>query len=126
MAPSSSSATSDVERNGVGAAPVEVDEAQVLFAFRSLCRGLVPSLTAHSVLKVRGAERGVELQMRTEASIAARLAAWVEPATRDGGETPPLMWALAAALLERNGATLAVRKGDAESTVIRVEWPARP
>lgn len=115
----------DVERNGVGAAPLEVDESQVLFAFRSLCRGLVPDLTAHTVLKVRGAERGVELQVRTDASIAARLATWVDGAARDG-ETPPLMWALAAALLERNGATLAVRKGDAESTVIRVEWPARP
>jgi hypothetical protein len=85
----------------------------------------VPDLSAHTVLKVRGAERGVELQVRTEASIAARLAAWVEPAPGDG-ETPPLMWALASTLLARNGATLAVRKGDAESTVIRVEWPLRP
>jgi signal transduction histidine kinase len=115
----------DVERNGVGTAPIDADEAQVLFAFRSLCRGLVPDLSAHTVLKVRGAERGVELQVRTEASIAARLAAWVEPAPGDG-ETPPLMWALASTLLARNGATLAVRKGDAESTVIRVEWPLRP
>ena len=115
----------DVERNGTGAVPIDADEAQVLFAFRSLCRGLVPDLTAHTVLKVCGAERGVELQVRTEASIAARLAGWVEPTAGDG-ETPPLMWALAAALLARNGATLAVRKGDAESTVIRVEWPPRP
>ncbi len=114
----------DVERNGVGSVPVEVDEAQVSFAFRSLCRGLVPDLTAHTVVKVRGAERGVELQVRTEASTAARLSAWVEPA-RDGGETPPLMWALAASLLARNGGALTVRKGDGESTVIRVEWPAR-
>lgn len=115
----------DVERNGIATAPIDADEAQVLFAFRSLCRGLVPDLSAHTVLKVRGAERGVELQVRTEASIAARLAAWVDPAAGDDGETPPLMWALAAALLARNGATLAVRKGDAESTVIRVEWPPR-
>lgn len=114
----------DVERNGVGTAPIDADEAQVLFAFRSLCRGLVPDLSAHTVLKVRGAERGVELQVRTEASVAARLAAWVEPHGGDG-ETPPLMWALASTLLARNGATLAVRKGDAESTVIRVEWPPR-
>jgi DNA-binding NtrC family response regulator len=114
----------EVERNGIGTAPIDADEAQVLFAFRSLCRGLVPDLSAHTVLKVRGAERGVELQVRTEASIAARLAAWVERAAGDG-ETPPLMWALASALLARNGATLAVRKGDAESTVIRVEWPPR-
>lgn len=114
----------DVERNGVGTVPIDADEAQVLFAFRSLCRGLVPDLTAHTVLKVRGAERGVELRVRTEASIAARLAAWVVPAAGEG-ETPPLMWALAAALLARNGATLAVDKGDAESTVIRVEWPPR-
>lgn len=114
----------DVQRNGVASAPVEADEAQVLFAFRSLCRGLVPDLAAHTVLTVRGADRGVELRMRTEASTAARLAAWVEPAGHDG-ETPPLMWALAGALLERNGATIAVDKGDAESTVIRVEWPAR-
>jgi len=114
----------DVERNGVGTVPIDADEAQVLFAFRSLCRGLVPDLSAHTVLKVRGAERGVELQVRTEASVAARLAAWVEPAAGDG-ETPPLMWALASTLLARNGARLAVRKGDAESTVIRVEWPQR-
>lgn len=115
----------DVDRNGGGSIPVDGDEAQVSFAFRSLCRGLVPDLIAHTVLKVRGAERGVELQMRTEASTAARLSAWVEPAARDGNETPPLMWALAASLLARNGAALTVRKGDSESTVIRVEWPAR-
>jgi two-component system C4-dicarboxylate transport response regulator DctD len=115
----------DVERNGIAPAPVDADEAQVLFAFRSLCRGLVPDLSPHTRLEVRGAERGVEIQVRTEPSTAARLSAWVDPgADADGGETPPLMWALAGTLLARNGATLSVRKGDAEATVIRVAWPS--
>lgn len=112
----------DVERNGAGSPSVEADEAQVLFAFRSLCRGLVSDLTPHTILKVSGVERGLEMRVRTEPSTAARLAAWVEPGTRENGETPPLMWALAASLLERNGARLTVRKGDADATMIRIEW----
>lgn len=116
-----------VERNGVGVGLVDADEAQLLFALRSLCRGLVPDLVPHTAIKVRGAEAGViELQVRAEASTAARLAAWVEPRPGAGAaETPPLAWALAAALLERNGGALTVREGDAGSTLIRVDWTRR-
>lgn len=116
-----------IERNGVGVGLVDADEAQVLFALRSLCRGLVPDLVPHTPIKIRGAAPGViELQVRTEASTAARLAAWVEPRSgADAAETPPLAWALAGALLERNGGALTIRGGEANSTVIRVDWTRR-
>ena len=98
------------------------DEAQVLFALRSLCRGLVADLVPHSALAVRGVAPGVlELEVRADPSVAARLASWVEP-RGSGGETPPLAWALAAALVERNGGTLAVDRGQGDTTVIRIAW----
>jgi hypothetical protein len=64
------------------------------------------------------------MQVRTEASTAARLAAWVEPRSTAGpaAESPPLAWALATTLLGRNGGALKVSKGDAGITVIHVEW----
>jgi hypothetical protein len=103
---------------------VEADEAQVLFALRSLCRGLVPDLVPHSALAIRGVAPGaVEMQVRAEPSVAARLAKWVEPPGGAPAETPPLAWALAAALLERNGGALTVRRDEGETMVIRVEWP---
>jgi hypothetical protein len=114
-----------VERNGAGAGPVDADESQVLFALRSLCRGLVPDLVPHTPIKIRAAAPGViEMQVRTEASTAARLAAWVEPRSTAGpaAESPPLAWALATTLLGRNGGALKVSKGDAGITVIHVEW----
>ena len=114
-----------VERNGVGVGPVDADEAQVMFALRSLCRGLVSDLVPHTPIKIRGAGPGVvEIEVRTEASTAARLSAWVEPRANGGvAETPPLTWVLAAALLGRNGGALKVSKGgDAGTTVIRVDW----
>ncbi|MBP1689673.1 MAG: hypothetical protein H6Q34_246, partial [Deltaproteobacteria bacterium] len=113
-----------VERNGVGVGPVDADEAQVMFALRSLCRGLVSDLVPHTPIKIRGAGPGVvEIEVRTEASTAARLSAWVEPRANGGvAETPPLTWVLAAALLGRNGGALKVSKGNAGTTVIRVDW----
>lgn len=116
-----------VERNGTGGVTVEVDEAQVLFALRSLIRGLVQDLTPHAALKVRGLDAGVlELEVRTEASVAARLAAYVEPRGGAGAaETPPLAWALAAALLQRNAGVVSVRRGDDAATIIRVDWGRR-
>ncbi len=112
-----------VERNGTRAGMVDADEQQLLFAFRSLCRGLVTDLVPHTPLTVRAAGRGsVEMQLRTEPSTAARLAAWVDP-SGDAGETPPLTWALAAALVERNGGALRVRRDDGGATVVCVEWP---
>jgi hypothetical protein len=112
-----------VQRNGAPIGTVQADEAQVLFALRSLLRGLLPDVTPHSPLAIRGVEPGVlELQVRTEPSTAARLAAWVEPHASAGGETPPLAWALAATLLHRNGGALTVRGGEKDTTVIRVEW----
>jgi two-component system nitrogen regulation response regulator GlnG len=115
-----------VTRNGTGGGAVEADEAQVLFALRSLCRGLVPDLMPQSVVAVRGAERGFEMQVRTEASVAARLAAWVDSEGAHAADAPPLMWALAASLLARNGGRLAVARGDGDATVIRVEWRPTP
>jgi hypothetical protein len=116
-----------IERNGTDVGSVEGDEAQVLFALRNLWRGLVSDLVPHTPIKIRGAEPGViEMQVRAEASTAARLAAWVEPRSNAvPAETPPLAWALAAALLARNGGALTVRKGDDGITVIRVEWTRR-
>ncbi|MCC6764223.1 MAG: hypothetical protein IT293_06130 [Deltaproteobacteria bacterium] len=112
-----------VERNGAGPGPVTADEAQVQFALRSLCRGLLPSLVAHSTLAVHGREDGaLELCVRAEPSVAARLSAWVAPRPRETDENPPLAWALAAALLARNGGMLSVRRGDDQATVIRIDW----
>jgi DNA-binding NtrC family response regulator len=112
-----------VERNGAGIGAVRADEAQVAFALRSLWRGLLPDLVPHTTLAVHGAAPGVlEMHVRTDPSVAARLTHWVEPHANGGTETPPLAWALAAALLARNGGALSVRKGDAETTVIRVTW----
>jgi len=114
-----------VERNGAGMGSVEVDEAQVLFALRSLCGGLVSDLVPHSAFAVRGVAPGaLEMRMRAEPSIATRLAKWVEPHAA-GTETPPLAWALAASLLERNGGALTVRRAAESELVIRVEWPPR-
>ncbi len=101
-----------VERNGAAMGTVEADEAQVVFALRSLCRGLMADLVPHSALAVYGVAPGVlEMRVRTGPSVAARLAAWVEPGANAKVETLPLAWALAAALLERNGGRLAVRAG---------------
>ena len=114
-----------VEHNGIGAGVVEADEQQIQFAFRSLCRGLVGNLVPHTSLTIRGDGPGaVEMRLRTEPSTAARLAAWVAPSDGEG-ETPPLAWALAAALVERNGGALRVRKDDGGTTVVRMEWPER-
>jgi hypothetical protein len=65
------------------------------------------------------------MRVQADPSVAARLRAWVEPHPNGATETPPLAWALAAALFERNGGALTVRKGDAEATVIRVTWTER-
>jgi len=112
-----------IERNGVGVGQVSADEAQVLFALRSLCRGLTADVVANTPIKIRGAEPGVlEMLVRTDASIAARLTAWVDAST---AESPPLAWALAAALLRRNGGALTVRKGDAGDMLVRVDWTGR-
>lgn len=113
-----------VERNGVGVGPVDGDESQVLFALRSLWRGLVSDLVPRTPIKIRSAEPGViEMQVQMETSTAARLATWVEPRSNAAAvETPPLAWALAAALLGRNGGALTVRKGDVGTTVIRIGW----
>jgi hypothetical protein len=86
-------------------------------------RGLVADLTPHTPLAIRGVEPGVlEMRVRTEPSTAARLAAYVEPHGEAAGDTPPLAWALAATLLQRNGGALTVRGGDKDTTVIRVQW----
>lgn len=117
-----------VDRNGHGFGSVDVDEAQMRFALASLCRGLVPSLVPGSTLAIRALESGsFEMIGRAEPSVASRLSAWVEPRQAADGETPPLSWALAAALFARNGAALTVRKLDDRSMVVRVDWgrPAR-
>jgi hypothetical protein len=50
------------------------------------------------------------------------LAAYVQPHADATGETPPLAWALAATLLQRNGGALTVHGGEKDTTVIRVQW----
>ncbi len=110
-----------IERNGAGSGTVDVDEAQVSFALRSLCRGVVADLVPRSTLTIHRVGAGAfHMQVRTEPSVAARLSAWAAP--QGDGETPPLTWALASALLQRNGGTLSVRKDDADTTLIRIEW----
>ncbi|MEO6028608.1 MAG: histidine kinase dimerization/phospho-acceptor domain-containing protein [Candidatus Binatia bacterium] len=111
-----------VERNGARAGMVDADEQQMLFAFRSLCRGLVTDLVPHTPLTVRAGGRGaVEMQLQAGSSTAARLAAWVD-SPNGASETPPLTWALAAALVERNGGVVRVRREDSGSTIVRIEW----
>jgi hypothetical protein len=113
-----------VKRNGAGAGRVLVDEPQVLFAFRSLWRGLLADVVQHSAVAVRGVAPGtLELEMRADPSVAARLAKWVAPESDATAETPPLAWALAATLVERNGGVLSTRRSENDGIVIRVAWP---
>jgi len=114
-----------VEQDESGPLWVSVDEAQVAFALRQLVTGLMHDLTPHEALHVATLPDGaLALRVRMEATTARRLAAWVEhtsgPATE---ETPSLRLALAAALLQRNDGTLAVRGGSGGPTVITVAWP---
>ena len=114
-----------VERNGARSSPVQVDEAQIFFALRSLLAGLVHELVAHEPLLVAVAETGtLELRVRAERTTAERLAAYVEETPgRPAAETPPLPFALASALIRRNGGTLQVRSDGAGTTSITVALP---
>lgn len=114
-----------VEHNGAGASLVAADEAQVLFALRSLLEGVVDALVPHEPLHVRVADTGaLELVLRAERSTAERLAAYVEGAEgRASGETAPLPIALAAALVGRNGGTLRMRATADGAIVITLTLP---
>jgi len=114
-----------VERNGAGSSSVEVDEAQVLFALRSLLAGLVPDLVPHEPLRVAITDTGtLELRVRAQRTTAERLATYVEEVPgATTAETPPLPLALASALIRRNGGTLQVRSVGAGMTSITVALP---
>ena len=110
-----------LERNGAVPGPVDADRAQVLFALRSLLGGLVHELIPHEPLKMTVPESGAfEFEAHAEPATVTRLTAFVEGADTETAETPTLPFALAAALLERNGGSLRVRKGAAGATVVRV------
>ena len=97
---------------------VEADEAQMLFAFRSLVDGLVRDLVAHTPVRIGSrADGAVELRVRTERAVAARLASWVAGAEQDADAAPPLAFALAAALVRRNRGRLDVRMDDDETVI---------
>lgn len=101
------------------------DEAQVLFALRSLVDGVLRDLVPHAPAHVRVREDGgVELTVRTDRAVAARLAAYVADADgRSATAVPPLPFALAAALLRRNRGRLETRGGDDGTTAITVTLP---
>jgi nitrogen-specific signal transduction histidine kinase len=109
-----------VERNGSRPTLVEADETQMTFALRSLIDGLLPDLVPKQPLRVRVSETGaLELGVRAERTVAQRLAAYVEErAGAPPAETPPLAFALAAALIRRNGGSLEVRSAGEGSSII--------
>ncbi len=114
-----------LEHDESGSLWVATDEIQVAFALRQLVAGFVHDLTPHEVLQVATLPDGaLALRVRLEPSTAQRLAAWVDTDNEaPTGDTPPLRLTLAAALLQRNGGTLAVRNGKGGTTVITVSWP---
>jgi DNA-binding NtrC family response regulator len=114
-----------VEHNGRGSSAVDVDEAQILFALRSLLAGLVHDLVPHEPLRVAVTDAGtLELRVRAERTIAERLTAYVEETPDNpAAETPPLPFVLASALIRRNGGALEVRSGGAGTTSITVVLP---
>jgi len=114
-----------VEHNGASSSTVDVDEAQIFFAFRSLLTGLVHDLVPHEPLRVAVTETGaLELRVRAERATAERLATYVEEAPgKPAAETPPLPFVLASVLIRRNGGTLEVRSGATDTTTITVVLP---
>ncbi len=97
---------------------VEADEAQLLFACRSIVDGLVQDLVAHTPVRIASRpDGGVELRVHTERAVAARLASWVAGAEHDADAAPPLSFALAAALVRRNHGRLDVRPDDGETVI---------
>ena len=97
---------------------VEADEAQLLFACRSIVDGLVQDLVAHTPVRIASRpDGGVELRVHTERAVAARLASWVAGAEHDADVAPPLSFALAAALVRRNRGRLDVRPDDGETVI---------
>ena len=113
-----------VEREAGASCPVEADEAQMLFAFRSLIDGLVRDLTPRGPLRVAARGDGaLELTVRADRAIAARLAAYVGDAGDVAEAATPLAFALAAALVRRNGGRLEARAGEDGTTIITVRIP---
>lgn len=112
-----------IERNGAVPGTVAVDEAQILFALQSLLGGVLGDLAPHEPVHVTAPAPGaLEITARAEPATVARLTAFVEGADEAaaGAETPTLPFALAAALIERNGGHLRVRRGDEGTTIITV------
>ncbi len=115
-----------VEWGGEVASRVDADEAQLLFAFRSLLGGLLPALLPHEPLRVSVTDPfTLALNAHTERTVSQRLAQLVGDERDGDGQTLPLAFALAAALIRRNGGMLRTALGADGRTAITVEWPAR-
>ena len=113
-----------VEHGHDGTGRVDADEAQLLFAFRSLLGGLLPDLLPHEPLRVSGLEPAqLVLSAHTERTVSQRLARLVGD-EHDGDEPQglPLAFALAAALIRRNGGVLRTAVAADGRTAITVDW----
>jgi hypothetical protein len=113
-----------VERRDDGAALVEADESQLLFALRSLIGGLVPDLLPRAPLRVAASGPAtLALTAHAERTVAQRLTQLVgEGRDGDGAEPLPLAFAMAAALIRRNGGTLRTATRDDGTMTITIEW----
>ncbi|HEY2388940.1 MAG TPA: histidine kinase dimerization/phospho-acceptor domain-containing protein [Candidatus Binatia bacterium] len=110
----------DTEREATLAS---ADELQVLFALRCLVDAFVTNLVPHTVLRAdTGSDGALELAVRTDEAVATRLAAYVDDVGADG-DAPPLAFALASALLRRNGGGLESRAGGGGTTIVTVRLP---
>jgi signal transduction histidine kinase len=103
---------------------VEADEAQMLFALRSLVDGLVRDLVPHTAVRIAtGAGGALELTVHADRAIATRLAAYVEAVPDYEAAAVPLAFALATALIRRNAGRLEIRAADDGATIIMVTIP---
>jgi DNA-binding NtrC family response regulator len=103
---------------------VEADEAQMLFALRSLVGGLVRDLVPHTAVRIAtGAGGALELTVHADRAIATRLAAYVETVPDYEAAAVPLAFALATALIRRNAGRLEIRAADDGATIIMVTIP---
>jgi polar amino acid transport system substrate-binding protein len=103
---------------------VDADESQVTFALRSLVDGLVDHVVPRTPLRaVAGASGDVMLALGVDRAVASRLAAYVAGGTRSATGLPPLVLALATALIRRNRGRLDTRVDDEGTTVITVALP---
>ena len=108
-----------------GATMVSADELQVLFALRCLVDGLAASVVSNTVIRTgTDTDGALELLVRTDEAVATRLAAYVDGADGAGSDAPPpLVFAIAGALLRRNHGRLESRAASEGTTVVTVSLP---